>query len=105
MADRTRVPSNGSARDGGEMRATASGEPKCPGCGEPMVHNSWMEQWECADAFFGLNDDGVLAGGFVLLPLEDLTPVQRVQYEHWRYWIVPDAEWEMWQQDQETSDG
>ncbi|MCW6003938.1 hypothetical protein K1W54_04980 [Micromonospora sp. CPCC 205371] len=66
-------------------------EPMC--CGTPMVHNSWTEEYECADAYFRLLDDGVLDGTLALLAVDDehLTPYQRERYEHWRTVRVPDA--------------
>lgn len=70
-----------------------SAEPTC--CGEPMVHNSFMEEYECADAYFALLDDGVLAdcGGRELrVDPEDMTPEQRDLHKHWLASFKADAE-------------
>ncbi|ATO14671.1 hypothetical protein CO540_13230 [Micromonospora sp. WMMA2032] len=50
-----------------------------------MVHNSFTEQYECADAYFALLDDGVLSD---CSPIGDdfaaMTEYQLDRYEHWR---------------------
>jgi hypothetical protein len=33
-------------------------EPEC--CNTPMVHNSYTGEWECADAYLALVDEGVI---------------------------------------------
>lgn len=66
-------------------------EPMC--CGTPMVHNSWTEEYECADAYFALLDNGVIGESATLMVDEDsLTDHERERYEHWRTSRVPDAE-------------
>lgn len=59
-------------------------EPTC--CGEAMVHNSFLLQYECADAYFALIDDGVLSDWGVHLRVEEsgLTDYQRERWQHWR---------------------
>lgn len=65
-------------------------EPEC--CGKPMVHNSFTEEFECADAYFELLDDGVLDE--VIADRSDADAMndhQRERYEHWKSTRVPDA--------------
>ena len=73
----------------------APAEPACPGadgdlCDGTMVHNSWSGEWECAGAFFALNDNGVLADGFLVGDEDDLGEWDRRFLDHWRTHRVPD---------------
>ena len=72
-------------------------EPMC--CGTPMLHNSWTCEYECADAYFRLIDDGVLDTNlpFLTVEVEDLTTYQRERYEHWRAVRIPAAERSLWE--------
>lgn len=54
-------------------------EPRC--CSTPMVHNSFTGQYECADAYFLLHDDGVDP---YLVDADDLDAGHRVALEHWK---------------------
>jgi hypothetical protein len=62
-------------------------DPLC--CAAPMVHNSFLQQWECADAYFELLDDDVIAStGFGPYALrvervDQLAARHRERYEHW----------------------
>jgi hypothetical protein len=67
-------------------------EPEC--CGTPMVHNSFLGTYECADAYFALVDDEVFVDGWVGIDPSGLTDEQRTQYEHWRASWVADG-WEV----------
>ncbi|MFG1872178.1 hypothetical protein [Micromonospora arborensis] len=57
-------------------------EPGC--CGTPMVRNSFTGQYECADAYFQLLDDGVLGGVPDLSDTDAMNDHQRDRYEHWK---------------------
>lgn len=91
----------------------AAKEPAC--CGVPMVHNSWAERWECADAYFTLFDEGwdggdprdsddlnvevpVKAGGIEDVCVDDLREAGAdwlIPYlRHWRASWLPDEAWE-----------
>lgn len=65
------------------------GEPEC--CGTPMVHNSFTGLYECADAYFGLLDDGVLGGVPDLSDTDAMDPQQRELYDHWQSTRVSDV--------------
>lgn len=78
------------------MSSGLNAEPIC--CGAPMVHNSWLGQYECADAYFALLDDEVIADTGVSLRVEhdELTEYQRERWKHWRASWIPDdrsGEW------------
>ncbi|MCX5066617.1 hypothetical protein OOJ91_12085 [Micromonospora lupini] len=60
----------------------AASEPVC--CGEPMVHNSWTGEYECAAAYFALVDGGVLGDTGLRLDMTDLDADQRALVEHWQ---------------------
>ncbi|MEU7170376.1 hypothetical protein ABZ949_02645 [Micromonospora tulbaghiae] len=61
-------------------------EPIC--CDTPMVHNSFTEQWECADAYFALHDDDI--DPYFADPT-DLDVAQQAYLEHWRASRIDDA--------------
>lgn len=71
------------------LTARITGEPEC--CGTPMVHNSWSGEWECADAYFTLEDDGVIDWGVLLVDVGRLDRYQTERYFHWRGVRVPDG--------------
>jgi hypothetical protein len=56
--------------------------PKC--CGEPMVHNSWTGEWECAVAYFALVDEGDAEDIIGALTPEDVGPDLAETLAHWR---------------------
>jgi hypothetical protein len=58
-----------------------------------MVHNSATGEYECADAYFGLLDDGILGefGAGMCVEVDALTAHQRVLHEHWLAARVPDG--------------
>lgn len=62
-------------------------EPLC--CGEPMVHNSFTEEYECAVAYFALSD-----AGFGDMPATlwsaDVPAALAPMLEHWRNSRAPD---------------
>ena len=64
-------------------------EPLC--CGEPMVHNSFTGQYECAVAYFTLVDEGWGEGALARATEDevgaDLAPVLL----HWRASCRPDG--------------
>ena len=62
-------------------------EPIC--CQTPMVHNSFTEQYECADAYFALHDDDI--DPYFADP-NDLTEAQRSYLDHWLTSRIDDAE-------------
>lgn len=59
-------------------------EPLC--CGEPMVHNSFTEEYECSAAYFMLVDEGFDDGWTPLdaLTAGDVGPDMAEFLEHWR---------------------
>lgn len=67
-------------------------EPEC--CNTPMVHNSWTDEWECADAYFALVDAGVFSDGESFEHSGSWTVREfvalRKLHEHWRTSFVPD---------------
>lgn len=63
-------------------------EPMC--CNTPMVHNSWTEEYECADAYFQLLDDGVLGDVAQRSNTDAMNDYQRGRYEHWLASRIPD---------------
>lgn len=74
------------------MSAGLVTEPLC--CGEAMVHNSWREGFECADAFFYLEDEGILGDcGELREWVRPLADFDRERYAHWRVVFVPDSCW------------
>lgn len=68
-------------------------EPEC--CGAPMVHNTYREGFECADAFFYLEDEDLVTGLGELrtwaVPVSDF---DRERHAHWRAMFVPDSCWD-----------
>lgn len=70
-------------------------EPEC--CGVPMVHNSYTEEYECADAYFFLVDEGALGDPEAphlspdqirwALPTEQIDALR-----HWRQSRRPDTD-------------
>lgn len=62
--------------------ANDSGEPLC--CGEPMIRNTggW---YECADAYFWLDEERLLGDcGDLIEWRRELTQFDRDTYEHWK---------------------
>jgi hypothetical protein len=57
-------------------------EPEC--CGDPMVHNSWTGEWECAVAYFALADEGAAGDIIETLTPEDVGPDLVETLAHWR---------------------
>jgi hypothetical protein len=57
-------------------------EPMC--CDTPMVHNSWAEAYECADAYFTLVDEGYGEGVIETLRVDDIEPGLADTLGHWR---------------------
>jgi hypothetical protein len=93
--DANGVPVSRWTRDRAQRRARelndAAGqaaEPTC--CGVPMVHNSFTGEYECADAYFLLVDEGALGepghGDLnpELLTDEDVPPNLLAALQHWR---------------------
>jgi len=64
-------------------------EPMC--CGEPMVHNSWTSEHECAVAYFALVDEGIGEGALERATAEDVGPALVEALEHWRASRIPDG--------------
>jgi hypothetical protein len=64
-------------------------EPMC--CDEPMVHNSFTEEYECADAYFRLADEGWDDLGLVYVTAEDVGPELAPFLAHWRESRIPDG--------------
>lgn len=67
-----------------------SNEPMC--CGEPMIHNSFTGEFECAEAYFTLLDDEVISdwsAGRVLL--DGATDYHRERHAHWLSSMRPDG--------------
>lgn len=62
-------------------------EPMC--CGEPMVHNTWTGENECAEAYFRLLDDGVLGDVAQRSNISAMNDFQRGRYEHWLASCIP----------------
>lgn len=57
-----------------------------------MIHNSWTSEYECADAYFTLIDEGVISTDWPVVDDPDaLTPSHRAAYEHWRESVRPDG--------------
>jgi hypothetical protein len=71
------------------LELLSAAEPVC--CGAPMVHNSATGEYECADAYFALYDDGLIGDYGLLVHLSELNDYERERYEHWRDVRVPDA--------------
>lgn len=67
-----------------------STEPEC--CDTPMVHNSFTSEYECADAYFELLDDGVLGDIPDLADTDEMTGHQRERFEHWKASRRPDSD-------------
>lgn len=49
-------------------------------CGEPMVHNSFSNQYECYDTFAALHEQGI--DPYLVEPA-DLNTSDRAAWEHW----------------------
>jgi hypothetical protein len=62
-----------------------------------MVHNSFTGEYECADSYFYLVDEGVFTEGesFLRVAVDRMAPDVRKHYEHWLAVRVPDGE-ELW---------
>lgn len=68
-------------------------EPEC--CKTPMVHNSFTGEYECAEAYFALVDDGVLddgCGELHHLADDEVPPDLVPTLHHWRASRRPDGE-------------
>jgi hypothetical protein len=69
-------------------------------CGAPMVHNSFTGEWECADAYFTLLDEGALSA-HKIQGESDWSPQQLTDRDvprdlvetlrHWRASRTPDG--------------
>ena len=67
--------------------APVAPEPLC--CREPMVHNSWTCEYECADAYFALVDEyGAECVPF--LAERDVSAEMLPTFRHWRESMVSD---------------
>lgn len=65
-------------------------EPEC--CGEPMIHNSYSGQYECADAYFYLDGDGLLGDiGDLIEWRRPLTKFDRERHAHWKASFMADG--------------
>lgn len=64
-------------------------EPRC--CGEPMVHNSFTNMYECASAYFALADEGFDEGVLTRTTAEDVGGVLAPTLAHWRASWIPDG--------------
>lgn len=69
----------------------AGDPPVC--CDEPMVHNSFTEEHECAVAYFELSDAGY-GDCPALLWSADVPAALAPTLEHWRSSRIPDADLE-----------
>ena len=49
-----------------------------------MVHNSWTQEYECADAFFALVDEGFGEGTLERVTADEVGPELAPTLEHWR---------------------
>lgn len=76
---------------GGGVSYQPHDEPTC--CGVTMVHNSGTGQYECADAYFALVDDGVIwdYDPPALCDPENVSAEHRALYEHWLKSMRPDG--------------
>lgn len=64
-------------------------------CGEAMVHNSFTGMYECADAYFWLDSEGLLGDcGDLVEWRRPLTEFDRERYAHWwESWIDDGEKW------------
>jgi hypothetical protein len=72
-----------------ERAGTVEEELTC--CGEPMVHNSFTGEYECADAYFRLADEGFDEIALALVTAEEVGPALESMLTHWRESRIPDG--------------